>query len=540
MADIFISYARPTAKLTRMIASALTANGCSVWFDEALPGHRPYADVIQEKLEEAKAVVVIWSREAAQSQWVRSEANRARERGTLVQLRSDDSVLPMPFDQIQCLDFRGWRGDLQSQSWKQLVATINELAAHGDRSAPDPARHSQVDRPWASSRRQILAAGAGATALAAAGAGFLLWRGRGEPEAPPEVQLLLQKAQTIMADGRPEELPQATAYMLEATRIAPEYPRAWGMLAFSHALQKWQGPMPARAGEEARSRSAARNALELDGDDAFASCALLMLIPPYRNWRRVEERGRELAKRHADIPLSHHLHSDVLTDVGRWRDAVRAQARIDRQQFLIPLSDRGIIHALWSAGNIQRAETMLAEAAERWPLHTAIWNFRNEFLTHSGRATEAVNLISNRSTLPPNYPEALLKPALLTAQAIAGSIGKTAAIDANLAMLDNGRDIYLAYLNHKISIGLLVAQRCAALGEMDSSFALLEGYYFARGPWAGVAPELGDEERTTVSLFEPPASNLWRDARFAALTREIGLERYWRESSSRPDYLSAA
>src|SRR5688500_188365 len=210
MADIFISSARPTAKLTRTIASALTADGRSVWFDEALPGHRAYADVIQEKLDEASAVLVIWSREAAQSQWVRSEANRARERGTLVQLRSDESALPMPFDQIQCLDFRGWHGDLRSQCWKQLVATINELASHGDHPRPDRAPQIESDRPWASSRRRVLTAGAAATALAAAGTGFLLWRGRSKLEPPPEVELLLQKSQTIMSDGKPEELGQAT------------------------------------------------------------------------------------------------------------------------------------------------------------------------------------------------------------------------------------------------------------------------------------------------------------------------------------------
>lgn len=81
MADVFISYARPTARLTRAIASALEKQGYSVWFDEALPAHRAYGDVIQERLDEASAVLVIWSREATQSQWVRSEANRARERG---------------------------------------------------------------------------------------------------------------------------------------------------------------------------------------------------------------------------------------------------------------------------------------------------------------------------------------------------------------------------------------------------------------------------------------------------------------------------
>jgi hypothetical protein len=85
-------------------------------------------------------------------------------------------------------------------------------------------------------------------------------------------------------------------------------------------------------------------------------------------------------------------------------------------------------------------------------------------------------------------------------------------------------------------MALLVAQRCASLGDLDSAFAILEGYYFGRGPRAALAPAAGDEERTTVSLFEPSASKLWREPRFASLVGEIGLERYWRETSTRPDY----
>jgi tetratricopeptide (TPR) repeat protein len=440
MADIFISYARPTAKLTRAIAAALEGEGYSVWFDEELPAHRAYADVIQERLDEAKAVLVIWSKEATQSQWVRSEANRAREQMTLVQLRSDQSALPMPFDQIQCLDFRGWRGDARAPCWRQLVATVGELAGNGGR--PSPRRAGQGGQAGFS-RRHFAAAGI--AMAAAAGAGAWLWLRPGEPQAPPEVQLLLMKSQTIMSDGKPEELAQATAYLLEATRLAPGFATAWGMLSFNYALRKFQGPYAARAGEDARSRSAAANALAIDPDEAFAQCSLLLLVPPYRHWRQVEERGREVARRHVRIPLAHHLHADALAATGRWRDAVKALASIDRRRFLIPLSDRGIIQALWGAGNIQQAETLLAQAAERWPIHRAIFNLRIEFLTHSGRAAEAVDLLGNRSAQPPHYPEDQLEAALLTARALTGTTDRQAAVAANLGLLGDGRADYLAY-----------------------------------------------------------------------------------------------
>ena len=51
----------------------------SVWRDDELPAHRAYAEVIEERLKSAKAVVVLWSAEAAKSQWVRAEADAARD-----------------------------------------------------------------------------------------------------------------------------------------------------------------------------------------------------------------------------------------------------------------------------------------------------------------------------------------------------------------------------------------------------------------------------------------------------------------------------
>jgi adenylate cyclase len=129
MSDVFISYARSTAKEAQAVAEALRALGYGVWRDDELPAHRAYTDVIEEQLRSAKAVVVIWSAEAVKSQWVFSEANRAREDGKLVQLTVDVTRLPMPFDTIQCADLAGWTGDLETSGWKKVVASISDLVA---------------------------------------------------------------------------------------------------------------------------------------------------------------------------------------------------------------------------------------------------------------------------------------------------------------------------------------------------------------------------------------------------------------------------
>ena len=135
MSDIFVSYARSTERQAHQIADTLRAAGYQVWRDDQLPPHRSYAEVIEERLKAAKAVVVVWSLEAIGSQWVRAEADRAREAGTLVQLTVDGSLPPIPFNQIQCADLRDWDGDTSAPGWQKIEASVALLAGRPDAAA---------------------------------------------------------------------------------------------------------------------------------------------------------------------------------------------------------------------------------------------------------------------------------------------------------------------------------------------------------------------------------------------------------------------
>ncbi|HXQ47456.1 MAG TPA: TIR domain-containing protein [Caulobacteraceae bacterium] len=146
MSDVFISYARSTAKQAQAVAAALRALGYSVWIDDDLPAHRTYSRVIEEQIASAKAAVVIWSADAVQSEWVMSEANRAREDRKLVQVITDKARLPMPFDTIQCADLSGWTGDLQAPGWRKVVASIADLVG-GQASAPAPLADAPLPLP---------------------------------------------------------------------------------------------------------------------------------------------------------------------------------------------------------------------------------------------------------------------------------------------------------------------------------------------------------------------------------------------------------
>lgn len=141
MSDVFLSYARPDEPQARLVAETLRANGYRVWRDDELPAHRAYADVIQERLKAAKAVVALWSENAAKSQWVRAEADEARSSGRLVQATLDGTVPPIPFNQIQCADLSAWQGDTSAPGWSKIAASVEALAAlNKSQSHPEATR----------------------------------------------------------------------------------------------------------------------------------------------------------------------------------------------------------------------------------------------------------------------------------------------------------------------------------------------------------------------------------------------------------------
>ena len=135
MSDVFVSYARSTEAQAQSIAEALRALGYSVWRDDEIPAHKPYAEVIEERLRASKAVLVIWSADAAKSQWVRAEADAARELGTLVQVTVDGTMPPLPFNQIQCAALKEANGGFGGPGWAKLTASLAALAKGEDTPA---------------------------------------------------------------------------------------------------------------------------------------------------------------------------------------------------------------------------------------------------------------------------------------------------------------------------------------------------------------------------------------------------------------------
>jgi len=174
LADVFISYARADEAVARRLAKALQAAGLDVWWDADLPAHRAYSDVIEKNLEQAKTVIVLWSKTAARSQWVRAEADYARNAGKLVQAQLDGALPPMPFNQIQCADLRGWRRSGSHAGWRKLHSSANAILSGEEPVDTGPATASIWDRLqpyrwWAAASVLLVAAAAILLTLASPG-----------------------------------------------------------------------------------------------------------------------------------------------------------------------------------------------------------------------------------------------------------------------------------------------------------------------------------------------------------------------------------
>ncbi len=147
MSDVFISYARSTANKAADVAAALLSMGYDVWRDSEIPANRSFTDEIESRLALAKAVVVVWSAEAVKSQWVRSEADRARMQDKIVQLSIDGARLPMPFDQIECADLSCWSGDTEDPEWRKVLASVVELVNRSNQHSGTPGQRPTLPAP---------------------------------------------------------------------------------------------------------------------------------------------------------------------------------------------------------------------------------------------------------------------------------------------------------------------------------------------------------------------------------------------------------
>ncbi len=124
--DLFVSYSQKDMAAIKALTVALQRRGWSVWFDQELKAGTTFDRVIEQALTNARAVVVAWSKNSVNSDWVRAEAAFALQSAKLFPVRLDDVSLPLRFIHVHTLDLSKWDGSSGHPALQALVAHLGE------------------------------------------------------------------------------------------------------------------------------------------------------------------------------------------------------------------------------------------------------------------------------------------------------------------------------------------------------------------------------------------------------------------------------
>ncbi|MEY2855227.1 MAG: hypothetical protein RL030_2359, partial [Pseudomonadota bacterium] len=203
MPDVFVSYCREDQSVARRYAEGFEAEGFSVWWDQSLNPGEAFDQVTERALDDAKAVVVLWSKASVNSRWVRAEATQANANNRLLPVTIEPCRRPIMFELTHTSDLSHWDGNTGDPSWQSFIASVRRFV---QRDAPAGAAASAAVVPSASGasppvraqrpavarapstlpRRKALLFGASAVGLAAAGfAGGALLTGKRAVEVAP-------------------------------------------------------------------------------------------------------------------------------------------------------------------------------------------------------------------------------------------------------------------------------------------------------------------------------------------------------------------
>jgi TIR domain len=125
--EIFVSYKREDRNRVAPLVAILRGRGWNVFWDpQILPGTANWDMLLERKLGAAKCILVVWSKSAAESEFVRTEAHHGRNQRTLISVTIDGTV-PATFALSQTVDLSGWSGDEQDARIGDMLKGIAAL-----------------------------------------------------------------------------------------------------------------------------------------------------------------------------------------------------------------------------------------------------------------------------------------------------------------------------------------------------------------------------------------------------------------------------
>jgi TolB-like protein/Flp pilus assembly protein TadD len=127
MADIFLSYASEDRDRIEPLVEHLASHGWSVWWDRELVAGQSFDEKIEQALDTARCVVVVWSENAVTSRWCRAEATEGLERGILVPASIDGARPPLAFRTSQTASLEGWPELCDESEMAMFISGIRDV-----------------------------------------------------------------------------------------------------------------------------------------------------------------------------------------------------------------------------------------------------------------------------------------------------------------------------------------------------------------------------------------------------------------------------
>ena len=147
--DVFISYARQQRDEAKALARDLTAQGYDVWWDHRLNYGDDIDETIRQRIAATKAVIVIWSAEAAASKWVKGEAGLAADQGKLISTKMPGfsiDHLPLAYRAVHTGNVDDRAGITRTLMARRVVAGGPRITPAEPVVVPHPALQSTVDK----------------------------------------------------------------------------------------------------------------------------------------------------------------------------------------------------------------------------------------------------------------------------------------------------------------------------------------------------------------------------------------------------------
>ncbi len=128
MSHIFISYSSKDRSTTKKLATVFEKQGWKVWWDKNLKPGKAFDTAISKALDAANCIVVLWSPNSVESNWVLEEAYEGLNREILVPAMIKQTRLPFGYRRAQYVDLSKWKGTANHLPLKKLISAVEPFA----------------------------------------------------------------------------------------------------------------------------------------------------------------------------------------------------------------------------------------------------------------------------------------------------------------------------------------------------------------------------------------------------------------------------